>query len=70
MNWISAKNRMPEDGDPIVYCTVYSNAIEVWCGVYSLDDKAVINVNVYGDISADRFDYWMQLPEPPEVYRK
>ena len=63
--WISVKDRLPEEGVPVLICTSYNKFATVKC--YTGDDGHIEFVDwmrvehTYGSVT-----HWRPLPEPPE----
>lgn len=64
-SWISVKDRLPEhDGEVLAYCggnIFIANCPEDEWVVYCLEEGG------YSETCHVQVDYWMPLPEPPEV---
>ena len=78
MEWISVKDRMPDDYQ---YCLVYAKRegtderCPISIGRYEIDEWALLfegenNACAGGDLTwemdADEITHWMSLPEPPK----
>lgn len=61
--WISVKERLPENGAPVVARCRYDSAPYRY---YLLHERYDLRSNFWRDGSAQ---YWTQLPEPPEEER-
>ena len=69
-NWISVKDRLPEGNNMVLVCVngtykniTFKNAIQI--ADYSKDEGWIIDG--YFDFKRPKIDYWMPLPEPPEM---
>lgn len=60
MEWISVKDRLPEDGTPVVVLCAYSDNPAVW---FRWTENATHKSNMWHD-GTDR--YWFPLPTLPE----
>ena len=58
--WISVKDRLPENGAPVVALCRYDSALDRY---YLLHERYDLRSNFWHDGSAQ---YWTPLPEPPK----
>ena len=67
MEWISIKDRLPEDNQWIVFCV--SGCDESLCGCYDSVFKKEFFVGLVSkdSYSMDNITHWIPLPEPPET---
>ena len=61
MIWVSADDRLPDEGQEVLYYTKVSGAL---LGRYREDG---VFGNVFGELAWGGGVYWMPLPEPPNV---
>ena len=60
--WISVKDRLPNGGHNVLFCTFYGNVFE---GIKTARGWLGFRWNaIYRD---GEVTHWMPLPEPPEV---
>ena len=68
-NWISVKDRLPEDGESVLACVngiwgniTFENAIQI--ATYSEKEGWIIEGFV--EFENPKIEYWKPLPEPPK----
>ena len=66
VKWISTKDRLPEEGTPVLIVRKLCN-LKLMCVAYLEDDRWYENYS--GDLLDDFYNYpiiyWAELPEPP-----
>jgi len=60
--WISVKDRMPEDGKEVLFC----DGSSIMVGRYNGDEKFWELTDANMIAYAVDITHWMPLPEPPE----
>lgn len=63
MDWISVKDRLPEDGTPVVALCQYNSHPGVW---YWATEFATHKSNMWHDGTAR---YWLPLPKLPPLQK-
>lgn len=64
MEWISVKERLPENGQIVLF---HEKSGFIYCAEYVIGpDGASWCIDHY-DFEANDVTHWAQLPEPPEV---
>lgn len=62
--WISVKDRLPEDGTPVIALCRFAS---YQCGWYRMTEFTTHKSNMWHDGTAR---YWFPLPEPPKEEEK
>lgn len=65
MEWISIKNELPEEGEPVIVCTPIGICIAHFIGFSTVSEKPEW-IETNGDDPFRNVTHWMPLPNYPE----
>lgn len=67
LKWISVKERLPEDTDWYLICNRVSGVSIIIMAYYDEGKWWEFDDNGHGLLEKRDVEWWMELPEPPEV---
>lgn len=63
MEWISVKDRLPEEGVPVLVCRLIMTSVKYQQEAVYIEEDWQDGIYFYG---ISNVTHWMPLPEPPD----